>query len=175
MAGEPTAWGNNSTSPAPAGGWPRSRAGTPSPRTWGGARRHDLGGHPPAAPRWAPRTAAEVCVGGVSPQTPARPQEALQRLRGPREARPRAGKQPPRTPGAVPGPLTCGTARGNHSADGRAPRAGCSEKRASRGRGRRLGSRGPQPSPPGLMNGTRPRRRPSWRWAARTPRPAPAT
>lgn len=174
MAGEPTAWGNNSTSPAPAGGWPRSRAGAPSPRTWGGARRHDLGGHPPAAPRWAPRTAAEVC-GGVSPQTPARPQEALQRLRGPREARPRAGKQPPRTPGAVPGPLTCGTARGNHSADGRAPRAGCSEKRASRGRGRRLGSRGPQPSPPGLMNGTRPRRRPSWRWAARTPRPAPAT
>lgn len=66
MAGEPTAWGNNSTSPAPAGGWPRSRAGAPSPRTWGGARRHDLGGHPPAAPRWAPRTAAEVCVcGGV--------------------------------------------------------------------------------------------------------------
>lgn len=139
----------------------------------GGACRHDLGDHPPAAPRWAPRTALRC--GGVSPQTPARPQEALQRLRGPREARPRAGKQSPRTPGAVPGSLTCGTARGNHSADGRAPRAGCSEKRASRGRGRRLGSSGPQPSPPGLMNGTRPRRRPSWRWAARTPRPAPAT
>lgn len=71
----------------------------------------------------------------MSPQTPARPQEALQRLRGPREARPRAGKQPPRTPGAVPSPLTCGTARGNHSADGRSPRGGLRREAGEQGAG----------------------------------------
>lgn len=64
MAGEPTAWGNNSTSPAPAGGWPRSRAGAPSPRTWGGLADTTSAAIP--LPRRAgPRGPLLRCRGGV--------------------------------------------------------------------------------------------------------------
>lgn len=48
----------------------RDREPVPPPPGPGGGRRHDLGGHPPAAPRWAPRTAAKVVVGGCPLRRP---------------------------------------------------------------------------------------------------------